>query len=186
MIEYGSSGESQSAVYSLCRKGMMKYWNIEPDILHGHQAFISAESVPCNEARVSPPTVRWRQLHKKDRTAPKYGGLMYCKVVCCCYLQVCSLQGLAADEGETTALYAVERSFHSQQVSFQNEKNLIIIYSWLWSNPLIILILSLDISLLQPKHHQTCSYCNGPSCIFGYTTPVHPPALTSSHQFWIW
>lgn len=35
----------------------MKYWNIELDILHGQQAFISAKSAPRNEASIAPPAV---------------------------------------------------------------------------------------------------------------------------------
>lgn len=46
-IKSGGSGELQSAVYTFCCGGMMKYWNIELDILHGQQAFISTKSVPC-------------------------------------------------------------------------------------------------------------------------------------------
>lgn len=45
-IKSGGSGELRSAVYTFCCRGMMKYWNIELDILHGQQAFISAKSVP--------------------------------------------------------------------------------------------------------------------------------------------
>lgn len=191
-IECGSSGELQSAVYTLCRKGMMKYWNIEPDILHGQQAFISAESLLCNEARVSPPMVQWRQEHKKDRPAPSLVSL-----VCVVRRSAGALwrwvhfQGLAVDivdEGKATVLHADETfMLIAGWVSFQNGNIfLIIIYSWLWSNPLISLIPSLDISPPQPKHDQTRCYCSGLSCVFGYTTPVHPRALTSSHQVWIW
>lgn len=49
-------------LFTLCGcGGMMKYWNIELDILHGQQAFISAKSAPRNEASIGPPVVQKRQ-----------------------------------------------------------------------------------------------------------------------------
>lgn len=166
----------------------MKYWNIEPDILHGQQAFISAESVPCNEARDSPPTVRWRQEQKERKI--EVHQVWWSNVLCGSLLEASSLQGLAADfvvKVKTMSSPLLRNLCAPSKLCFVTKMETFfrIIYVWLWFNALIILISSFDIS---PPHPNTTtrSYCNGLLCIFGYTTPVHPPALTSSHQVWIW
>lgn len=135
----------------------------------------------------------WCDEDRKTRRTNciKPGSLMWCKVVCwpsSRWVHFRFLQlTLWTDEKQLFPTLLRDLYPHNKSSSFPKWKHFfIIIYSWLWSNPLIISIPSLDISLSHPKHHQTAivmAYCASLN-ILAYTCP--PPALTLSHQVWIW
>lgn len=145
-IKSGGSGELQSAVYTFCCRGMMKYWNIELDILHGQQAFISAKSVPCV---TRPALVLSRGVTETGgRGVPSTWWALF-KVRCfffftpgCCRL--CALR---------RKQLSVDRSLPSQRFhSFSKMTTfLIMFYSEPGSNPHNISLTSLDISFSSPK-----------------------------------
>lgn len=186
-LRVGGSGELQSAVYTFCCGGMMKYWNIELDILHGQQAFISAKSVPC----VTRPALvlsrgvtatggrrvrsTWWALFKVTF------GVFFFTPGCC---RLCALRRKQLFPAPSTDLYP-----HSDSTHFRK-----------WQHFLSSFIQSLDpthtISLLlrltfplhvqkqPPNGHCKPVYCA--SLNAERPTPAQPPALTLSHLVGIW
>lgn len=64
------------------------WWNIEPDILHGQQAFSAVESVLGNEARDGPPVARWRRKLERAQTEWRWVVSHIVLQICRCSLQV--------------------------------------------------------------------------------------------------
>lgn len=77
-------------LFTLCGcGGMMKYWNIELDILHGQQAFISAKPAPYNEASIGSPVVQKRQ--EEENLTPTWWFLFMASSwhICCLFGNSC-------------------------------------------------------------------------------------------------